>query len=77
MANKDFGLYWKFQKKRAGEESRCRFEEKGNNERIAKREETQAQDVLIEWVSKELLNVASSLKNETIASVSIDSYERV
>lgn len=72
MANKDFGLYWKFQKKRAGEESRgADLKRKGIMKELQSQErrDPSTQDVLIEWVSKELLNVARSLKNETIACI--------
>ena len=33
------------------------------------RKDPSAQDVLIEWVSKQLLNVAWSPKNETVACI--------
>ena len=72
MANKDFGLYWKFQKKGAGEESRgADLKRKGIMKELQSQErrDPSTQDVLIEWVSKELLNVARSLKNETIACI--------
>lgn len=50
----------------AGEESRAiDLKRKGIIERIAKRKGSSTQDVLIGWVSKELPNVAWSLKNGT------------
>lgn len=60
-ANKDFGLCWKFQEKRAGEESRAAdWKRKGVMKELQsqERKDPSTQDVVIEWVSKELLNVA-------------------
>ena len=60
-ANKGFGLCWKFQKKRAGEDSKAAdLKRKGIMKELLSqdRKDPSAQDVLIEWVSKQLLNVA-------------------